>query len=664
MQSFTTPADMEKPSVTLNAPVAGANLSSYSVVFNVTVSDNINLTNVSLWGDWGGGWSVKQTNSSGLNGTYIFSEYVPVQGVSQWYIVSCDNATNCQTSETRSFTTSVSVGLIENSTWQSNLTGATYYNAAVFGDIDNDGDLDLINTGCTWSECTPDITRVYVNNGTSFIENFTWQQNLSQQGHASLNLGDIDNDGKLDLVISGGASPYTSIYINNGTSFIENSNSWAPNISNEAASDSVKLGDIDNDGDLDLIFPGMEGKVIYLNNGTSFEWSSSWSNEITDASKMSSVLADWNNDNKLDLTIMGIDSSKSYINNGTSLVNDVMWGVLAGDENSIVTGDLNNDGKMDAIEIGSGGICDDGDNIMINNGSLLLQGGFDIVSTMGCFPFGSLALGDYDNNGYLDVASIGGNDREIWSNNGTALEEDITVEANITGEHYSSVIWGDVDNDGDLDLVIMRSWKVYINNITTPNTAPTSPTSFSSSYNNREIKLGWNNGSDAETISPGLYYNLMVGDASANHTIISGIYGGYSSQEGGGTTGGYFGNMMQRKNFTLKVDRLEPSTTYYWYVQTIDTGLKAGNWSVMQSFTTPADMEKPKIVLNVPVSVANLSSNSVVFNVTVGDNMNLTNVSLWGDWGGGWHLNETNSSGLNNTDYIFTKDLSADGDGL
>jgi hypothetical protein len=562
------------------------------------------------------------------------------------------------------FVNFVSSALTYNEQWSHNLTGSTYYNTAVFGDLDNDGDLDLVSTGCSWSGCIPDITRVHINNETSFVENSTWQQNLTQQGLASIALGDINNDGYLDLIISGGAYPYTSIYINNGTSLIANF-SWAPNISNEAASDSVQLGDIDNDGDLDLIFPGMEGKVVYLNNGTRFEWSSSWSYEITDATKISSVLADWNNDNKLDLTIMGIDSGKTYLNNGTSFVYDIVWNILAGDENSIVAGDINNDGKMDVIEIGSGGICDDGRNIMINNGTLLEQGAWNMAwnGAMGCFPFGCLALGDYDNNGYLDVVSIGGNDREIWVNNGTTFIENTTDEANITGEHYSSAIWGDVDNDNDLDLVIIRSQKVYINNITTPNTPPTPPASFSSSYKNREIKLGWGNGSDAETVSTGLYYNLMIGNSTNNHTIISGVYGGYGDQKGGGTTGGYFGNMMQRKNFTLKVDRLQASTTYYWYVQTIDTALKAGNWSAVQSFNTPADMDRPSVTLNSPVNYYNSSSYTITFNVTVTDNINLSNVSLWGNWSAsGWHLNETNTSGINAT-YIFIKDLTAYGDG-
>ena len=41
---------------------------------------------------------------------------------------------------------SSNIGLIENQTWQSNLIGSTLSNGAVFGDIDNDDDIDVVAT--------------------------------------------------------------------------------------------------------------------------------------------------------------------------------------------------------------------------------------------------------------------------------------------------------------------------------------------------------------------------------------------------------------------------------------------------------------------------------------------------------------------------------------
>ena len=80
--------------------------------------------------------------------------------------------------------------LTENSTWQQNLTGVQWSSLA-WGDVDNDGDLDLALTGCTHvsSSCDSYLSKIYINNGTSLIENSTWQQNLTDLNRGSLAWG-------------------------------------------------------------------------------------------------------------------------------------------------------------------------------------------------------------------------------------------------------------------------------------------------------------------------------------------------------------------------------------------------------------------------------------------------------------------------------------------
>ena len=76
-----------------------------------------------------------------------------------------------------------------------------------------------------------DHNRIYINNGTSFVRNSNWLESLPLVGHggggAALIFGDYDNDGDLDLVFAGSRSTdfYTGVYINNGTSLVDNS-SW------------------------------------------------------------------------------------------------------------------------------------------------------------------------------------------------------------------------------------------------------------------------------------------------------------------------------------------------------------------------------------------------------------------------------------------------------
>ena len=65
----------------------------------------------------------------------------------------------------------------------------------------------------------------------------------------------------------------------------------------------------------------------------------------------------------------------------------------------------------------------------------------------------------------------------------------------------------------------------------------------------------------------------------------------------------------------------------------------------------------PIVTLNSPIDTYNTTNPEITFNATVSDDQNLTNVTLIIDG----IDNETNSSGINNTDYLFTKTLSEGG---
>ena len=68
-----------------------------------------------------------------------------------------------------------------------------------WGDYDNDGDLDILITGETYSG---EDSKIYKNNGDG---TFTEQTGISLTGvsYSSAAWGDYDNDGDLDIVLSG-----------------------------------------------------------------------------------------------------------------------------------------------------------------------------------------------------------------------------------------------------------------------------------------------------------------------------------------------------------------------------------------------------------------------------------------------------------------------------
>ena len=97
-----------------------------------------------------------------------------------------------------------------------NLPGV-YFSAAAWGDYDNDGDLDLLLTGYTGSAY---IARVYRNTNGSFVDT---NANLPGVQYSAAAWGDYDSDGDLDLLLAGytGAERIARVYRNTNGSFAD-----------------------------------------------------------------------------------------------------------------------------------------------------------------------------------------------------------------------------------------------------------------------------------------------------------------------------------------------------------------------------------------------------------------------------------------------------------
>ncbi|MBV6647845.1 MAG: T9SS type A sorting domain-containing protein [Cyclobacteriaceae bacterium] len=132
-----------------------------------------------------------------------------------------------------------------------------------WGDYDSDGDLDLLLNGDGWVNSGEDndhIYRLYQNTDGELQEVTTFTTYRQSNVGDGSRFADWDNDGDLDIVLTGwnqdAERQSTAIYVNDaGTFTAYEGNAILPGVSESA----LELGDLDNDGDLDLIIGGYSG---------------------------------------------------------------------------------------------------------------------------------------------------------------------------------------------------------------------------------------------------------------------------------------------------------------------------------------------------------------------------------------------------------------------
>ena len=152
---------------------------------------------------------------------------------------------------------------------------------AVFADIDNDGDQDLIiaSGGNEYRGDSEFITqRIYLNDGKgNFDQKYIFEN--SHMTASSLAVADFDGDGYKDVFFGGRAIPYgyglapgSKCYLNNQDgSFTLANNTYAPFLNEMGMVTDVDVADINGDGKADVILAvEWEAIQVLLNEGDKF----------------------------------------------------------------------------------------------------------------------------------------------------------------------------------------------------------------------------------------------------------------------------------------------------------------------------------------------------------------------------------------------------------
>jgi N-acetylneuraminic acid mutarotase len=301
--------------------------------------------------------------------------------------------------------TKISKGILAETIYETN-PGSNW------GDVDNDGDWDLFNHG-----------ELYLNEGYGNFE--IAPDKISNRLEYGATWIDYNNDSFLDIftnVFMAG----NFMYKNNGDNTFSEVNIGAPSNDGIGKSQSCSWADCDNDGDLDFFEPNFLlfwNPAIAANNG---------------------------------LFINNGDNSFSPISSDSPIVSDEL-GASGG-----AWGDYDNDGDMDIYVFS---VMQTPNYLYRNNGDLNFeQLIIEPDTTINKFTY-SGTWGDFNNDGYLDLfVGIVTADKVLgktctfkenlfFINNGNGTFSRIT-SGNIITDGAQALAANDIDNDGDLDLVI------------------------------------------------------------------------------------------------------------------------------------------------------------------------------------------------------------------
>jgi hypothetical protein len=332
--------------------------------------------------------------------------------------------------------------------------GNTPHSVAV-GDVDGDGDLDLLTDN--YGSAT---VSVRLNNGLgSFTAPATNPNPAVGSAPDLVVLGDVDGDGDLDFVTANDGSVNVSVRLNAG-----NGNFTPPAINPDPAltgpAKGIALGDVDGDGDLDFLAStdGTTAVCVRLNDGTG-NFTAPATNPETSVGTVpyGVALGDVDGDGDLDLLCANYGSGTVSVrlNNGTG-----SFTAPATNPNpsvgsfpfSVVLGDVDGDGDLDMVTANNNAV-----SVRLNDGT----GNFTPPATnpnpsVGSRPF-SVVLGDVDGDGDLDLLTANNNAAGTVSvrlNDGTGsfTAPALSPEPAVGASPYGMAL-ADVDGDGDLDVL-------------------------------------------------------------------------------------------------------------------------------------------------------------------------------------------------------------------
>ncbi|MBL8751964.1 MAG: VCBS repeat-containing protein [Planctomycetes bacterium] len=327
-------------------------------------------------------------------------------------------------------------------------TGVTETIAA--GDLDGDGLPELIAGG--WNFSLLGRTSLLWNDGTGRGEELAGNPNLPLGFYAGSALGDLDGDGDLDLVFGLDQPGQNRIYRNDGNRVLTDVTGSALPVLNDYTR-VVRLFDADGDGDLDLLFGNTDNSRLLLNNG-GLTFVEVTATALPPSSNTRDIaVGDVDGDGDLDL-VRAVASAPNQLwrnQGGVFTVATTGLPAIAQQTEAVALADLDGDGDLDLIEGNRPeGTLDPRSWIRWNDGT----GAFLAAPVaLGSSDVRAIAVGDIEGDGDQDFV-LGGHDLapRLFENQGGGTFLAQAARMPTESRRSNRLLLVDVDGDGDLDL--------------------------------------------------------------------------------------------------------------------------------------------------------------------------------------------------------------------